>query len=170
MNSEANSITVQIKYKDLEKTFSGNMEEVWLSVNKLFMEFIPSLEIAQRLMLKVDLQKLAKDCEDIIALSKEGPTILASRNKLTDNETLSLWLLAYYMGNQLGMLKSDAVSKEELQAKLGKNAKITSTRIGELVKNETAARTADEKYKITIFGVFQIQKETLPRIKAKMGI
>jgi hypothetical protein len=121
-------------------------------------------------MLKVDLQKLAKDCEDIIALSKEGPTILASRNKLTDNETLSLWLLAYYMGNQLGMLKSDAVSKEELQAKLGKNAKITSTRIGELVKNETAVRTADEKYKITIFGVFQIQKETLPRIKAKMGI
>jgi hypothetical protein len=67
------------------------------------------------------------------------------------------------------MLKSNAVSKEELQAKLGKNAKITSTRLGELIKNETATRTSDEKYRITIFGIAQTQKETLPKVKTKMG-
>jgi len=169
LNSEANALTVQIKYKDVEKTFSGSIEEVWLSVNKFFLEFIPSFEIANKLMLRIDLQKLAKDCEGMIAFSQEGPTMLVSRDKLTDNETLSLWLLANYVGCQLGMLKSDGVSKEELQAKLGKNAKITSTRLGELIKNETATRTSDEKYRITIFGIAQTQKETLPKVKTKMG-
>jgi hypothetical protein len=168
LTSKANDVMVQIKYKNLENTFSGNLQEVWLSINKLFLEFIPSLEIASNLMLKVDLQKLARDCEGIIAFSQEGPSILVSRNKLTDNDTLSLWLLAKYVGHQLGILKDEVVSKEELQIKLGKDAKITSTRLGELVKNETAVRTADEKYRITTFGIAQIQKETLPKIKAKM--
>jgi hypothetical protein len=68
------------------------------------------------------------------------------------------------------MLENDAVSKEELQAKLGKNAKITSTRLGELLKNETATKTAEEKYRITTFGIAQIQKDTLPKIRARIGI
>ncbi len=169
MTGEADLVKAQIKYKDVENSFSGNIEEVWLSISKFFLEFIPTFEIANRLMLKVDLQKLAKDSEGIIAFSKEGPSLLVSRNKLTDNETLGLWLLANYVGCQLGILEKDAVSKEELQAKVGKDAKITSTRLGELVKNQVAIRTPDEKYRITTFGIVQIQKETLPKIKARMG-
>ncbi len=64
-------------------------------------------------------------------------------------------------------MASDALSKEELQMKLGKNAKITSTRLGELVKSEIAAKTVDDKYRITTFGVVQTQKETIPKIKAR---
>lgn len=94
--------------------------------------------------------------------------MLVPRDKLTDNETLELWLLANYVGFQLGMAANEAVSKEELQARLGKDAKITSTRLGELVKNGVAAKTADEKYRITTFGVAQVQKEVLPKIKAKI--
>ena len=170
MTSQADVIRVQIKYKDVEKTFTGNIDEVWLSINKLFRDFIPTLEIANRLMLKVDLQKLTEDCAGIIAFSKEGPALLVPRSKLTDNEALGLWLLANYVGCQLGILESDAVLKEELQMRLGKDAKITSTRLGELLKNEICAKTTDEKYRITTFGIVQIQKETLPKIKAKVGI
>jgi hypothetical protein len=169
LTSESDGIKAQIKYKDIEKTFSGNVEQVWLSISKFFLEFVPTFEIAHKLMLNVDLQKLTKDCEAIIAFSKEGPSILVSRNKLTDNETLELSLLANYVGSQLGILKSDAVSKEELQMRLGKDAKITSTRLGELIKNQIAVRTADEKYKITTFGITQTQKETLPKIRTKVG-
>lgn len=169
MKVEANDVTVQIKYKDIQESISGNMEEVWLSINKLFSEFIPTFNTANKLMLKVNLHKLTKDCQDIIAFSKEGPNIVVPRIKLTDNETLSLWLLANYVGYQLGILKNDAVSKDELQTKLGKSAKIASTRLGELVKNGTAAKTSNEEYRITTFGVTQIQKDTLPRIKAKTG-
>lgn len=169
MNDEAGKITVQVKYKDVEKTFTGSLEEVWLGVNKFFSDSIPSFEVARKLMLKVDLQKLVKECEGIIAFSREGANLLVSKDKLTDNETLCLWLLANYVGHQLGMVESDAVSKEELQAKLGKSGKITSTRLGELVKSDMVVKTADEKYKITTFGITQLQKDILPKIKAKIG-
>lgn len=167
MSKEAN-ITVQVKYGNLEKTFGGGLEEVWLCINRFFSEFLPSFETAKKLMLRVDLEGLVKDCEDLIGFSqKEGAYILISKSKLTDNETLLLWLLAYHIGFRLGLVENDAVSKEELQAKLGKTSKITSTRLGELVKNDLVAKTAEDKYRITSFGVTQMQKEIMPKIKTK---
>lgn len=168
-NKERDALTVQVRYKGFEKTFSGSVESVWLSLNRFFTEFLPSFEVAQRLMLNVDLQKLAEDCEGIIAFAKEGPSLLVTRSKLTDNETLSLLLLAGYVGHQLGNVETDAVSKEELQGKLGKDAKIASTRLGELVKNGIVVKTPDEKYRITTFGLRQMQKDIIPKIKARIG-
>lgn len=113
-------ITLKVSYKGVDKTFSGSVESVWLSVNRFFKEFLPSFEVAQRLTLNADLQKLAKDCEGLIAFTKEGSCLLIPRKKLTDNETLSLLLLAGYVGHQLGNVEADAVSKEELRASLAK--------------------------------------------------
>lgn len=168
MTDEADRITVQVRYKEVEETFSGSLEEVWLSLNRFFSEFLPSFEIAKKLLLRVDLQELLRECEDVIAFGQEGPCLLVPRSKLTDNETLELWLLACYVGRQLGRAKSDAVSKDELQTKLGKDTKITSTRLGELLKSDMVMKTADEKYRITTFGVVRMQKEILPRIKTKL--
>ena len=170
MNNETDNASASVRYKGVETNFSGSPEEVWLSLKNFFNEFVPSFKIAEALTLNIDLQKLVSDCEEIIAFSPEGPNLLVSRNKLTDNETLALWLLAHYVGYQLNMLKSCAVPKEELQIKLGKSSKIASTRIGELVKNEIIAKAADEKYEITTFGVSQIQKEILPRVKSKIHV
>jgi hypothetical protein len=167
LTEKPEKVTVHIKYRDVEKTFSASVEETWLLLKKFFNEFVPSFEIANKLWLSVDLQKLAKDCEDLIAFSGEGASLLVPKSKLTDNETLSLWLLASYVGHKLGMLENDVLSKEELQAKLGKSGKITSTRLGELVKNDVVVKTADEKFRITTFGVTQMQKEILPKVKAK---
>jgi hypothetical protein len=166
--SGSRQVTVHVRFGDVEQTFSGSVEDVWVSVNRFFGEFIPSFEVARKLVLNVDLQKLVKECEGIIAFSKEGSNLLVSRNRLTDNETLALLLLAKYVGCQLGLVDGDAVSKEELQAKLGKSGKITSTRLGELVKSDMAMKTDDEKFKITTFGIVQMQKDVLPRIKAKI--
>ncbi len=80
------------------------------------------------------------------------------KNKLTDNEALLVWLAAYYLGHKLGLVGSDSLSKEELQMKLGKSGKITSTRLGELVKNEFVAKTADEKFRITTLVLFKCRK------------
>jgi hypothetical protein len=160
-------VEVHIKYKDLEKTFSAPLEEAWLLLNKFFSEFLPAFEIADKLRLSVDLQGLAKDCESLIAFSEEGANLLVPKSKLTDNETLALWLLAAYLGHKLGMINSDALSKEELQAKLGKSGKITSTRLGELVKSDLVTKTADDRFRISTFGVVQMQKDILPKIKSK---
>lgn len=168
MTEQANLVTVHIKYKDVEETFSGSPEQVWLHLNKFFAEMLPSFETANRLNLNIDLQTLVRDSEKIIAFSEEGPYIMAPRNRLTDNETLSLLLLANHLGFRLGKIGCEGLSKEELQSRLGKDTKITSTRVGELVKNQIASKTADEKYKITTFGLAQMQKDILPKIKAKI--
>jgi hypothetical protein len=38
------------------------------------------------------------------------------------------------------------------------------------VKTDLVARTYDDKFKITTFGVVQAQKEILPKIKAKTNL
>jgi hypothetical protein len=161
------NVTVQVKIGDTTQTFQGTPEETWLLLNKLYSQFIPAFETAKNLTLNVDIQAVAQDCECLIAFSPEGANVLASKSKMTDNETLALWLLASYMGNKLNLLGSDALTKEELQTRLGKSGKITSTRLGELVKADVVAKTEDDKFKITTFGVAQMQKEIIPRIKSK---
>ena len=169
MTEKPTNIEVHIKYKDLDETFSAPPEETWLLLSKFFNKFLPSFEIANKLRLSVDTQTLAKDCEGLIAFSEEGPNILVSKSKLTDNETLSIWLLASYLGHKMSLMTSDTLSKDELRVKLGKSGKITSTRLGELVKNDLVMKTADEKFKITTFGVIQMQKEILPKINEKIS-
>jgi hypothetical protein len=170
LSAETNKMQVQVNYNGLEKKFEGTVEETWLLLSKFFNEFIPTFEVARKLWLSVDVQKLAKDCEGLIGFSTEGSSILVPKNKLTDNETLSLLLLGSYLGYKLNLIGSDALSKEELQAKLGKTGKITSTRLGELVKTDWAIKTQDDKFRLTSYGITQMQKDVLPRIIAKTGI
>jgi hypothetical protein len=167
--SEAGRVTVHVKYGDVEQTFTGSVDDVWVSVNRFFGEFVPSFEVARKLVLSVDLEKLAEECEGIIAFAEEGVNLLVSKDRLTDNETLLLWLLAGYVGFRLGLVDGDGVSREELQFRLGKSGKITSTRLGELVKNDMLVKTEDDRYRITTFGVVQMQKDVIPKIKAKIG-
>jgi len=168
LSSKAEKIQVQIKYKEIEQQFSAEPQEAWLLVNKFFKDFIPSFEIAQKLWLSVDLKQLAQDLGGIVAFSGDGASLLAPKNKLTDNEALSIWLTAQYLGHKLGMVNSDSLSKDDLQTKLGKSGKITSTRLGELAKNGVVQKTDDDKFRITTFGVIQTQKEVIPKIKSKI--
>lgn len=170
MSQNPEKIHVQIKYKDIDQQFSAEPQEAWLLLNQFFNGIVPSFDIAQKLWLNVDVQQLAKDLNGIVAFSSDGASLLVPKNKLTDNEALLLWLLAYYLGQRLGLVNSDSLSKEELQIKLGKSGKITSTRLGELVKNEIVAKTADDRFKITTFGVIQVQTEIMPRIRAKTSV
>ena len=64
---EVGRVTVHVKYGGVEQTFSGSAEDVWLSMSKFFNEFLPTFEIADKLVLKVDLQRLLRDCEGIVA-------------------------------------------------------------------------------------------------------
>jgi hypothetical protein len=167
--SEEKRVTVHVRFGDVEQTFTGSVEVVWLSLNRFFGEFLPSFNVAKRLVLSVDLERLVKDCEGLIAFSKEGASLLVSKDRLTDNECLLLWLLANRIGCDLGFLQSDCVGKEELVARLGKSGKIVSTRLGELVKADMVARIGDDKYRITTFGIVQMQKDIIPKIKAKVS-
>ena len=160
------TVTVHIKYMDTEQTFTGEVNQVWVSVNRFFSEMIPALQIVQKALLTVDHEKLIEDCKDVIAVAPEGPVLLVSKQKLTDNETLILHLLATYIGDKLGKTK-DFLTKDELQAGLAKNAKITSTRLSELIRDGYATKTEEGNYKITTLGIKRLQ-DALPEIRKKL--
>jgi hypothetical protein len=161
------TVTVHIKYRDTEQTFTGDVNQVWISVNKFFSEMIPALHIVKKTLLTVDLEKLIEDCKNVIAVAPEGPVLLVSKQKLTDSETLTSHLIATYIGNKLGLSKS-FLTKEELQAALGKNPKITSTRLGELCREGYTTKTEEGNYRITTLGIKRFQEETLPEIREKL--
>ena len=161
-------VTVNVKYRDTEQTFTGNVDDVWVSVNRFFSEMIPAFEVARKAALTVDLEKLVDDCKNVIAITPEGPRLLVSKHSLTDNETLSLHLLASYVGHKLGLLDKNSLSREELQTLLGKSTKITSTRLGELLREGLVAKTEENHYKITTIGVKRLQEEVLPKIRVKI--
>ena len=161
------TLTVHIKYMDTEQTFTGDVNQVWVSVNRFFSEMIPALQIVKKALLTVDLEKLVEDCKNVIAVAPEGPVLLVSKQRLTDSETLTLHLLATYIGNKLGLSKS-FLTKEELQAALGKNAKITGTRLGELYREGYATKTDEGSYRITTLGIKRFQEETLLEIREKL--
>jgi hypothetical protein len=106
----------------------------------------------------------------LVGFADNAPHLLFPKEKLTDNETLALHLLAAHIGFRLGMLKTDVLTRDELQVKLGKNPKITSTRLGELIKAEIVEKTSEGGYRITSFGIFQMQREWMPKIKAKLNL
>ena len=161
------SVTVHIKYQDTEQTFTGDVNQVWTCINRFFSEMIPALQTVKSALLTVDLENLIEDCKNIIAVAPEGPVTLVSKQTLTDSETLLLNLLATYIGNKLGQSKS-FLTKEELQAGLGKNAKITSTRLSELIREGLATKTEEGNYQITTLGIKRFQEEALPEIREKL--
>jgi hypothetical protein len=168
LSSNPEKVEIQIKYGQMEQKIVAAPQEAWLMLNQIFKEALPSFDLAKKLWLNVDTQKLARDLEGIVVFSPEGANLLAPKGKLTDNEALSVWLLAQFVGCELGLVKQDVLSKEELQTKLGKNGKITSTRLGELAKNGWVTKNGEDKFKISSFGILQTQKEILPKIKAKI--
>ena len=160
------TVTVHIKYQETEQTFTGDANQVWISMNRFFAEMLPALQTVKKALLTIDLENLIEDCKNVVAVAPEGPVLLVSKQKLTDSETLTLYLLAAYIGNKLGQSK-DYLTKEELQAGIGKSAKITSTRVGELIREGHATKTEEGNYKITILGVKRFQ-EALPEIREKL--
>ena len=169
MSSKSEKVHVELKYGEIEQQFDAQPQEAWLLINKFFQQLIPSFEIAKKLQLNVEVEQLAMDLNGIVAFSDEGACLLVPKNKLTDNDAILLWLTAQFVGNKLGLVASDSLSKDELQTKLAKTSKIVSTRLGELVKGEVVAKTVDDKFKITTFGIIQAQKEVLPKIKSKIN-
>ncbi len=161
-------VTVQVKYRDTELTFAGNVNDVWVSLSQFFSEMIPAFEIISKMTLTVNLAKLIEDFKDVIAIAPEGPEVLIPKEKLTDNETLQLILLAAYIGYQLGKLTRATMTKKELSTKLGKSVKITTTRLGELLKDMNVIKTQDGNYKITTIGIKRLQDKTLSKIRTKI--
>jgi len=165
--SRVDPVTITVRYGGMEQTFTGSVNDVWVGVNKLLSQVFPAFDIVRKMTLTVDLVKLIDDSKDVIALAPEGPVLLVPKERLTDSEVLQYYLLAAYIGFKLGKLEKETMTKEELQCRLGKSAKITATRLGELIKEGSVTKTEDGGYKIATVGIRRLQEE-LSAIKSEI--
>jgi len=156
-------------YKDIEETFAGDVENVWVGVNRFFCRLIPLIDMVQGVVMTVDLEKVVKASKGFVAVAKEGPIVLISRRKLTDRESLLMMLLSGWVGGRLGVLDRVWLSKEELRVWLGKNEKIVGTRLGELCREGKVVRTEDGGgFRLSTLGVKWLIDEALPQIRSKV--
>jgi len=164
------SVTVHVKYRDVEETFSGDVNSVWVSVNRFFGQLVPLLDVIQGVVLTVDLGAAVEACKGLVSVGEEGPVVLVGKEKLTDSEGLLLMLLAAWVGGRLGKFDRVWLSRDELRGWLGKSGKIVGTRLGELCREGLVVKTKDDGgYKLSNFGVKRLVEELLPLIGSKVS-
>jgi hypothetical protein len=152
----------------MEETFSGDVNSVWVSVNRFFSQMIPLFGVVRDVVLTADLNEVIEVSKGLVAVGEEGPVVLVSKEKLTDSESLLLMLLAAWIGGRLGVLDRVWMSREELRGWLGKSRKITGTRLGELCREGLAVKAEDGDYRLSTFGVKRLVEELLFQIKGKV--
>ena len=162
------SVTVHVRFKDVEETFTGDVDTVWKGVNRFFGRLLPLLNAVNGVVLTVHLNEVLDASKGLVAVTEEGPVVLVSKQKLTDSETLLLMLLAAYVGSRLGVLKKSWLTRDELREWLGKSGKITGTRLGELSREGLVAKTEEGAYKLSTLGIKRLVEELLPQIKSKV--
>ncbi|RLI10076.1 hypothetical protein DRO33_05955 [Candidatus Bathyarchaeota archaeon] len=165
----SNTITVHIKYGELEQTFEGPVEEVWRAINKFFSDLIPVFSLARQATVTVDLAELIEELRGLVAISNGEVVILADRRKLPDRDIIMLGLLGAYIGHKLGALPKETLTSAQLRRMLEKNAKITSTRLSELNRQVWIEKTDRGEYRVTQLGIIRFREKRLPRIAAKAG-
>ncbi|HEW89764.1 MAG TPA: hypothetical protein ENG43_00290, partial [Candidatus Bathyarchaeota archaeon] len=115
------TITVHVRYRDVEQKFEGPVEEVWRAVNKFFSNLIPVFRLVGKAIITVDLTELVEELKDLVALSDGQIIIVADKRALSDKDILMLGLLGAYIGYRLGDLPKDTLSSAELRTILEKN-------------------------------------------------
>lgn len=168
MSEEKAEIEVVIKCKDTEAKFSGDVNKVTREVIKFLTEIYPSLEVASKLSIVKDLDEVAEKLEDIIAVTPEGPVLLA-RSKVSDKDAIGLYLVAAYTGYRLGKLNKDTLPMADLIKLIGRPPGTVAGRLSELVSELLVDRIGKGEYKITTLGIKHFTENVIPKIKKAEG-
>ena len=155
------SIKVHIKYKGIEASLEGDLETVYKEIIKWFNKILPSLQIAEKLIVDVDFQKLASKLEKYIGLSREGEVILKENSRTLSLHNKILIILSLYRIMEFtGLKKSSSITLSELSNLLNTSSKTVSSRLSELRNMGYIERIKENKsvkYKINIRGLLFIE-------------
>jgi len=162
--SDADHITVHIKYGEHEQTYTGPVEAVWRAVNKFFSDLLPVFRLVRQATITIDLAELVEELKGLVSISDSEVVILADKRKLPDRDIIMLGLLGAYVGHKLGGLPKDTLSSAELRKLLEKSSKITSTRLSELRRQGWVEKTDTGEYRVTALGIVKFREKRLPRI------
>ncbi|MFQ6121321.1 MAG: hypothetical protein ACE5KE_15705 [Methanosarcinales archaeon] len=159
-NSE---LEVRIFHDKKEIIFKGSPKEVQNQFLKFITEIYPAYDLAKRVTLVVDLEKILRDVEDVIAIAEEGPILLIKN--LKDRDAIGLYLLANYITFKLNKTEKDSLTIGEIIKKTGKTSGGIGARLSELIKEGLVERIGKGEYKITTLGIKEFTENIIPKLK-----
>ncbi len=163
--SEEEKVEMLLRYRGMEIKLIGYPNEVTKAFLEFMSKMLPAYEIANRLVMSVDLDKLVSDLEGIVALTPEGIIVTTPRDSLGERETILLYLLKTNLGHQLGKLEEDSLSLADILTETGGKPSTIAARLSELVNQGWVDRVGRGKYRITTFGVRSFQETVLPKLR-----
>lgn len=162
-------LEVTIRYGSTEKKITGGPEDVAKAVLSFLTSLIPQMELASRLVLSVDLSKIAEACEGTLAITPEGVVVTASTEGLADRELLLLHLAKQKIAEMTGKSQRDTVQAADLTAATKRSAGTVAGRLSELCAESLVERKGKGEYRITTLGLHLFQEQVLPKLKKNQG-
>jgi len=153
----------------MEKKITGSPEDVAKTVLSFLTSLIPQLELATRLVLSVDLSKIAKACEGVVAITPEGVVVTVSTEGLADRELLLLHLTKQKIAEMTGKSESDTVQASDLIAATKRSSGTVGGRLSELCAESLVERKGKGEYHITTLGLHLFQEQVLSKLKKNQG-
>jgi hypothetical protein len=169
LTSVGHPLEVIIRYGSMEKKITGNPEDVAKAVLSFLTSQIPELELASRLVLSADLNRLAEASEGVLAVTPEGVVVTVSTETLADRELLLLHLAKQKIAEMAGKSESDTVQASNLIAQTKRSSGTVAGRLSELSAESLVERRGKGEYRITTLGLHVFQEQVLPKLKKNQG-
>ena len=143
-------LKISLFYGELKVDFSGSPEHVMRSLNSFVSERIPELNLAKKLILNYNSVELAKEFQDYVKITPEGPRVITDE-KLSDRELVAARLLAQKIAFETGNASSLSLPLLSLVESTALNPKTLSSRLSELAKLGYVIRESSGE--ITLFRI-----------------
>ena len=169
MSGEEVKIEALVKYQGMEVRFSGTVNEVIRAFLEFMSKILPNYDLISKLTITIDLEKLLKDLEGIIAITPEGLIVTIPREKIGEREAILLNLLKTSIGYQLGKLDRDSVSVADILTLTGGKPSSTAARLSELVDLGWVDRIGRGEYRVTTYGIKSFTETVMPKIRDLRG-
>lgn len=154
-------IRVSIEYEGLNYVVEGDPEYVVRNVLDWIYNSLPQIDLARRLMLNVDYQKLSEVLSRYVYISREGEVVFKENSEQRFSQSNKI-LIALGLANLLyhiGKRDVNGYLLQELSKYLSSSSKTVSSRLSELYSLGYVDKEKTEKgvlYRITLKGILKL--------------
>ncbi len=150
---------LSLQYGELKAEFEGTPEEVMTLLIRFIEQQLPSISIARRITLTVDLESLIDAVETYIGYSKEdGFFLKPGFQQLPSSDQILLLLAKRHLENIWGITQTPTMNAREIADKLGLKEGTSSSRLTELLRKGMVRRLERGDYAITTLGLQELMK------------
>ena len=154
-------IKVSVEYEDLSYVVEGDPEYVVRNILNWIYDILPEIDLARKLMFKVDYQKLIEILSKYAYASENGEVIFKedSEQKLSLSNKILIALGLANLLYHLGEHGVNGILLQSLSKYLSSSSKTISSRLSELYSSGYVDKEKTEEgvlYRITLKGILKL--------------